>query len=74
MNGDVVFYFTYTGEGDNQSPDSVTNPWINHPLWQQLDVVQSGNAYPISDVVWTMAGGIQAAHLLLDDLERVVGE
>lgn len=74
MNGDVLFYFTYTGEGDNQAPNAVTTPWTSHPLWKQLDVVQSGQAYPVSDVVWTMAGGIQAAHLLLDDLERVVGE
>jgi iron complex transport system substrate-binding protein len=74
MNGDVLFYFTYTGEGDNQAPDAVTSPWTSHPLWQQLDVVQSGKAYPVSDVVWTMSGGIQAAHLLLNDLERWVGE
>lgn len=74
MNGDVLFYFIYTGEGDNQAPNSVTNPWTSHPLWQQLDVVQSGKAYPVSDVVWTMAGGVQAAHLLLDDLEQIVAD
>jgi len=74
MNGDVLFYFTYTGEGDNQAPETITTPWTSHPLWMQLDVVQSGKVYPVSDVVWTMAGGVQAAHLLLDDLEKVIGE
>jgi iron complex transport system substrate-binding protein len=48
----------------------IAQPWISHPLWQQLAVVQAGNAHAVSDAVWTTAGGIQAAHLLLDDLEQ----
>lgn len=68
MEADVLFYFV---QADNAaSPDAVANPWLSHPLWQQLAVVQAGNAHAVSDVVWTTAGGIQAAHLLLDDLER----
>lgn len=70
MEADALFYFIYTGDSGDQTPGSITNPWLNHPLWQQLEVVQSGKAYAVSDVVWTTAGGIQAAHLLLDDLER----
>lgn len=73
MEADALFYFIYTGESGDQTPGSITNPWLNHPLWQQLEVVQSGKAYAVSDVVWTTAGGIQAAHLLLDDLERYLG-
>ncbi|MGB3309053.1 MAG: iron-siderophore ABC transporter substrate-binding protein [Nodosilinea sp.] len=70
MEADALFYFTYTGENDGQAPSTVTNPWLSHPLWQQLAVVQAGNAHAVSDAVWTTAGGIQAAHLLLDDLEQ----
>ncbi|WP_228040042.1 ABC transporter substrate-binding protein [Nodosilinea sp. LEGE 07088] len=70
MEADALFYFTYTGENDGQAPSTVTNPWLSHPLWQQLAVVQTGNAHAVSDAVWTTAGGIQAAHLLLDDLEQ----
>lgn len=67
MEADVLFYFV---QSDNTaSPDAVANPWLSHPLWQQLAVVQAGNAHAVNDVVWTTAGGIQAAHLLLDDLE-----
>lgn len=73
MEADALFYFTYTGENDGQAPSTVTNPWLSHPLWQQLEVVQAGNAYAVSDAVWTTAGGIQAAHLLLDDLEQHLG-
>lgn len=70
MEADVLFYFV---QADNApSPNAVANTWLSHPLWQQLDVVQAGNAHAVSDVVWTTAGGIQAAHLLLDDLERLL--
>lgn len=70
MNGDVLFYFTEASEGGGQSGRDIAQPWLTHPLWQQLEAVQSGNAHAVSDVVWTTAGGIQAAHLLLDDLEQ----
>ncbi|WP_228037820.1 iron-siderophore ABC transporter substrate-binding protein [Nodosilinea sp. LEGE 06152] len=70
MNGDVLFYFTDVSYDGGQSASDIARSWLNHPLWQQLDVVQQGKAYPVSDVVWTTAGGIQAAHLLLDDLEK----
>jgi iron complex transport system substrate-binding protein len=73
LDGDVLFYFTYEGDGNNQDPETITHPWLSHPLWQQLGVVQADNAYAVSDAVWTTAGGIQAAHLLLDDLEQYLG-
>lgn len=74
MDADALFYFTYTGENNGQAPSTVTNPWLSHPLWQQLAVVQADKAYAVSDAVWTTAGGIQAAHLLLDDLEQHLGQ
>lgn len=70
MDADAMFYFTYTGENTSQAEGNRSNPWLSHPLWQQLGVVERGKTYAVSDVVWTTAGGIQAAHLLLDDLER----
>ncbi|PSN12076.1 iron siderophore-binding protein [filamentous cyanobacterium CCT1] len=74
MNGDVLFYFTDVSYDGGQSASDIARAWLDHPLWQQLDVVQQGKAYPVSDVVWTTAGGIQAAHLLLDDLEKHLAE
>ncbi|WP_430687840.1 ABC transporter substrate-binding protein [Leptolyngbya sp. AN02str] len=73
MEADALFYFTYTGDGNNQDLTNVAEPWLNHPLWKQLSVVQLGNAHAVSDVVWTTAGGVQAANLLLDDLEKNLG-
>ncbi|MGP1385678.1 MAG: ABC transporter substrate-binding protein [Thainema sp.] len=72
MDSDVLFYFTYAGDGNNQAPSTVTNPWLSHPLWQQLEAVKADQVYPVSDVVWTTAGGVQAANLLLDDVEQVL--
>ena len=70
VEGDILFYFTF-GNGDRSDIDQairVEQQWLNHPLWQRLEVVQNGKAHAVSDVIWTTAGGIQAANLLLDDL------
>ncbi len=68
MEGDVLFYFTFSGVNAEQSSETVAQPWLTHPLWKKLKVVERGSAYGVSDVVWTSGGGIQAANLLLDDL------
>lgn len=70
--GDILFYFTLES-GDRNELDQATaveQQWLNHPLWQKLEVVQKGNAHAVSDITWTTAGGIQAANLLLDDLYK----
>jgi len=59
MEGDILFYFTYeTGEGD---ATNIESEWINDPLWNNLNVVKSRNAYRVSDAVWNTAGGVIAA-------------
>jgi len=70
VEGDILFYFTFAS-GDRNELDKSTateQQWLNHPLWRNLEVVQEGNAHGVSDVIWTTAGGFQAANLLLDDL------
>ena len=72
VEGDILFYFTLEN-GDRNELDqaaAVEQQWLNHPLWQKLEVVQKGNAHLVSDITWTTAGGIQAANLLLDDLYK----
>jgi iron complex transport system substrate-binding protein len=67
--GDRLFYFSYEtgdGAGDAQAAD-----WTADPLWQNLEVVKAGKAYPVSDAVWNTAGGIIAANLMLDDIEKI---
>ncbi|KKB77711.1 iron siderophore-binding protein [Devosia soli] len=71
FEGDRLIYFTYetgNGEGASQAQD-----WRSDPLWQNLAVVKAGKVHGVSDAVWNTAGGIIAANLLLDDIEKIYG-
>lgn len=67
-DGDVLFYFVFGGVGAEQSVSTITQPWLEQPLWQQLKAVQQGSVYAVEDEIWTASSGIKAANLLLDDL------
>lgn len=71
FEGDRLITFTYetgNGEGATQATD-----WTADPLWQNLAVVKAGKVHAVSDAVWNTAGGIIAANLLLDDIEKIYG-
>ncbi|KQN78429.1 iron-siderophore ABC transporter substrate-binding protein [Devosia sp. Leaf64] len=71
FEGDRLITFTYetgNGEGATQATD-----WTADPLWQNLAVVKAGKVHEVSDAVWNTAGGIIAANLLLDDIEKIYG-
>ncbi|WP_107951490.1 ABC transporter substrate-binding protein [Lysinibacillus parviboronicapiens] len=70
MDGDVIFYFTYTPTGDNSALATETE-WTQDPLWKNLSAVQKGNAYKVDDVIWNTAGGILAANIMLDQVEEI---
>lgn len=63
MDGDVIFYFTYQKAEDGQQ---VQSEWTEDPLWQNLEAVQEGKAYEVSDTIWNTAGGVIAANIMLD--------
>ncbi len=68
MDGDVIFYFSYeTGDGE---ATKLEEEWINDPLFQNLSAVKAGNIYKVSDTIWNTAGGVLAANLMLDDIEK----
>ncbi|KYD31227.1 putative siderophore-binding lipoprotein YfiY [Geobacillus icigianus] len=68
MDGDILFYFTYeTGDG---KASEIEKEWINDPLFQNLNVAKQGKVYKVSDTIWNTAGGVLAAHLMLDDIEK----
>ncbi|MGM0845803.1 MAG: ABC transporter substrate-binding protein [Bacillota bacterium] len=68
MDGDILFYFAYeTGDGEG---NKVVDEWINDPLFQKLEVAQEGKVYEVSDPIWNTAGGVKAANLMLDDIEK----
>nr|WP_263324956.1 iron-siderophore ABC transporter substrate-binding protein [Neobacillus sp. Marseille-Q6967] len=71
MDGDLLFYFTYAPNGDQAALDTAKE-WTNDPLWKNLNAVKSGNAYEVSDATWNTAGGVLAANIMLDDLEKLL--
>ncbi|WP_040340352.1 ABC transporter substrate-binding protein [Fictibacillus macauensis] len=70
MDGDRIFYFTFE-MGDGKAAQQ-EKEWTNDPLWKKLKGVQKGHAYKVSDAIWNTAGGVKAAHLLLDDIEKFI--
>lgn len=69
MDGDILFYFTYdTGDGE---ASSLEKEWINDPLFKNLKVAKAGNVHKVSDDTWNTAGGVIAANLMLDDIEKI---
>lgn len=70
MDGDVIFYFTYTPK-DDDSALATEKEWTQDPLWKNLTAVQKGNAHKVDDAIWNTAGGILAADILLDQVEEI---
>jgi iron complex transport system substrate-binding protein len=68
MDGDILFYFTYD-EGDGKATE-VEKEWIEDPLFQNLEVAKKGEVHKVDDAIWNTAGGVMAANLMLDDLEK----
>ena len=68
MDGDILFYFTYD-EGDGKATE-VEKEWIEDPLFQNLEVAKKGEVHKVDDAIWNTAGGVKAANLMLDDLEK----
>lgn len=70
MDGDILFYFTYE-EGDGKASE-VEKEWIENPLFKNLEVAKNGQVYKVDDAIWNTAGGVKAANLMLDDLEKYI--
>ena len=71
MEGDILFYFSYeTGDG---GATKVEQEWTQDPLFKNLNVVKNNKAFKVDDVIWNTAGGVKAANLFLDDLQKHLG-
>jgi iron complex transport system substrate-binding protein len=67
-DGQVMFYFTYeTGNGEGSAREK---EWLDDPMFKNLNAVKTGKAYRVDDATWNTAGGVKAANLMLDDLEK----
>lgn len=69
MDGDILFYFTYdTGDGE---ANKLEEEWTKDPLFKNLKVAKAGNVHKVNDDIWNTAGGVLAANLMLDDIEKI---
>lgn len=69
MSGDVIFTTVYGPE-----KDSTLEEITSDPLWQQLEAVQQGRVYEVSDDLWMLGIGYTAAGGVVDDLEKYLVE
>jgi iron complex transport system substrate-binding protein len=69
MNADVFYIFMSDEEAIHKNYEE----WTNHPLWKNLDAVKNDQVYMVDEVAWNMAGGIQAANLMIDDIYDRLG-
>jgi iron complex transport system substrate-binding protein len=69
MAADVVFYTHYGPEAETTLPQVTSNP-----LWKNLEAVREGRAYNVPEDHWIVGIGVQAANLVLDDLEKLLLE
>lgn len=71
MEGDRIFYFS--SDLKDAEPEANLAEWLADPLWLALEGVKTGKAQRVSEITWNTAGGIYAAHLMLDDIESIYG-
>lgn len=71
-DGQVMFYFTYeTGNGEGSAREK---EWIEDPMFKTLNAVKNNKVYRVDDAIWNTAGGVKAANLMLDDIEKFLKE
>jgi iron complex transport system substrate-binding protein len=73
MDADILFYLTYN-KGNNQSGTQLEKEFTTDPLWKKLKAVQQHHAFKVDDIVWNTAGGILAAHQMLDQIAEIANQ
>ncbi|MDA1758810.1 ABC transporter substrate-binding protein [Bacillus thuringiensis] len=71
MDGDYLFYFTSDKDADkNNEGNTLAKEWTEDPLFKQLQASKNNKVFQVDEVIWNTAGGIVAANLMLDDIEK----
>ncbi len=65
VDADYIFVTGYSLD------DSERDTFLNSPLWQTLNAVQSGHVVEVNDDTWMAGLGVQSANLVLNDLETL---
>lgn len=68
-DADVLFYTSY-GDPEKSGEKKATGS----PLWQNMQVVQEGNAYRVDDELWIQGIGYTAAGKILDQMAEFLTE
>lgn len=66
VDADYIFITGYSQE------DSDLATFLESPLWTTLTAVQNERTFPVDDDAWIAGLGIQAAHLVLEDLMQIL--
>lgn len=66
VDADYLFITGYAQE------DSAQADFLQSPLWQTLGAVQQGRAIDVNDDTWIAGLGVQAALLVLEDLQSMI--
>lgn len=72
-DADVMFYFPGSVASDPEEAAAQTAQLRANPLWGQLRAVRAGQAHQVASQWWFSCSSVQAANLILDDLERLLG-
>ncbi|EEL50856.1 YfiY (ABC transport system substrate-binding protein) [Bacillus cereus Rock3-44] len=71
MDGDYLFYFTSDKDTDKTNEgNTIAKEWTEDPLFKQLQASKNEKVFEVDEVIWNTAGGIKAANLMLDDIEK----
>ncbi|MED4650834.1 iron(III) dicitrate-binding protein [Bacillus pseudomycoides] len=71
MDGDYLFYFTSDKDANkNNEGNTIAKEWTEDPLFKQLQASKNNKVFEVDEVIWNTAGGIKAANLMLDDIEK----
>ncbi|WP_404432578.1 ABC transporter substrate-binding protein [Sutcliffiella horikoshii] len=73
MDGDVMFYFNADYD-EEKGGTKMQEAWMQHPLYEKLNVAQTDSAYKVDEIIWNLSGGIKAANLLLEDIVKYMEE
>ncbi|MBC6972916.1 iron-siderophore ABC transporter substrate-binding protein [Bacillus sp. Xin] len=71
MDGDYLFYFTSDKDADKKNAgNTIAKEWTEDPLFKQLQASKNNKVFEVDEVIWNTAGGIKAANLMLEDIEK----
>lgn len=68
-DADVFFVLQRSGSAQVQR---TLRMWQAHPLWTALHAPRTARVFPVDNISWSLAGGFQTAHRVLDDVERTL--